>query len=522
MTAGLVFRVGTADETVATGGITHLVEHLALFTQNLSAGHQNGETHDNFTHFFVRGTESQVVAFLDSVCASLRDLPVHRAAVEKDILRTEANGRGFGSAYAQRIERHGAVGPGVVATGELGLAAIDTEQILEWARTYFTRDNVVLWIAGDRIPPGLRLDLPSGARHAVPRAAAIPQAMPAYFPGSQGSVLLDAIVRRSAAAALYSRVLAKSLFRALRQEGGYSYTADCRYEPVDAERARITVYADALPEQQAAVIGGLVDVLAALEAGTIHAEDLSTARTASLDVLDVPHLGAAMLPSTAMDLLMGARVVHPAEVRREYEHITPADLAAIGREMKADALAQIPEGDLEWAGFSPSPRWSRGAVQGARYPRIGDPTTVVVIGNDGVSQTTPHGAATVLFDSCVGYLTWPDGARTLLGADGFRVSVEPSLHLGMTAETIAALDAAAPQGAVIPLPPRAPDEIPQPPSAVSIPKLPTRPLRWRGYGAWAVVVGVITALLSQPPWEPSTRTATWSLRGTSSPDGRSC
>nr|WP_117212210.1 insulinase family protein [Allorhizocola rhizosphaerae] len=30
MAAGLVFRVGQADETLATHGISHLVEHLAL------------------------------------------------------------------------------------------------------------------------------------------------------------------------------------------------------------------------------------------------------------------------------------------------------------------------------------------------------------------------------------------------------------------------------------------------------------------------------------------------------------
>jgi hypothetical protein len=31
LSAGLVFRVGQADETLAWSGITHMVEHLALF-----------------------------------------------------------------------------------------------------------------------------------------------------------------------------------------------------------------------------------------------------------------------------------------------------------------------------------------------------------------------------------------------------------------------------------------------------------------------------------------------------------
>lgn len=70
MRAGLVFRVGVADETLAGAGITHLVEHLALHRQGLADYHFNGATKAAFTHFHVEGAEHEIVAYLDGVCTS--------------------------------------------------------------------------------------------------------------------------------------------------------------------------------------------------------------------------------------------------------------------------------------------------------------------------------------------------------------------------------------------------------------------------------------------------------------------
>ncbi|MBT2467655.1 hypothetical protein J7E97_07175 [Streptomyces sp. ISL-66] len=90
VTAGLLFRVGRADETLATSGITHLVEHLALH-RHVPPGdpHHDGATAPAHTGFQVTGTPAEVVAYLNGVCASLRDLPVERLETEKEILRTE-------------------------------------------------------------------------------------------------------------------------------------------------------------------------------------------------------------------------------------------------------------------------------------------------------------------------------------------------------------------------------------------------------------------------------------------------
>src|SRR4051794_7110628 len=94
MRAGLTFRVGTADETLARSGITHLLEHLALAPLGLTDYHFNGATAPTFPSFYMQGSESDIAGFLPSVCRTIHDLPMARLEVEKEILRTEWSSRG--------------------------------------------------------------------------------------------------------------------------------------------------------------------------------------------------------------------------------------------------------------------------------------------------------------------------------------------------------------------------------------------------------------------------------------------
>ncbi|MGW4048902.1 hypothetical protein [Streptomyces sp. NPDC004721] len=75
---------------------------------------------------------------------------------------------------------------------------------------------------------------------------------------------------------------------------------------------------------------------------------------------------------------------------------------------------------------------------------------------------TPRGPVTVRYDACAAMTVRPDGARALTGHDSFSITVEPTLYQGVTPERIAAIDAAVPAAAHVPMPPRDPDQIPQP------------------------------------------------------------
>ncbi|MYQ45456.1 insulinase family protein, partial [Streptomyces sp. SID4985] len=273
--AGLVFRVGVADETLARTGVTHLVEHLALHRLGVSDYHFNGETKSAFTHFYIEGAEHEVTTYLHTVAASLRELPMERLETEKEILRTEESRR---SSPQLPLWRYGAQGYGLASYPEWGVRELGPDAVRDWAWTWFTRGNAVLWIAGERMPAGLSLGLPEGGRHPMPAVTSALPRTPAYFSDGKGGVLLDAVVTDTAAARLYAGILERELTRALRQEGGYSYTAATDYLPRRDGYAVLTAFADALPAKQDAVLGGFVDVLAGFQAGRIDQAALDAVR----------------------------------------------------------------------------------------------------------------------------------------------------------------------------------------------------------------------------------------------------
>ena len=462
ITAGLFFRVGRADETLPTAGLTHLVEHLALHRLGLSDLHYNGATADTFTLFHVTGDEDEVVTYLNSVCAALRDLPLDRLETEKEILRTEAHGKAGTPMSLMPLWRYGAQGYGLSSCDELGTRTLTADQVRHWAATRFTRDNAVLWLTGDGVPDGLDLDLPAGRSFPAPAASSALPVTPAYLRGDDGHLVFTSVLRRSTAASVFADVLGRALFQDLRQKGGYSYSAEADYSPRDADFATLTAYADALPQKQDAAVGGFVDTFARLRAGRIEQAELESARGKALKRYDTPDLGAALLPSYALSLLLGHRILSPEQHKAELRAVTVADLREVAREAWDAGLLQVPAQGAEWAGLTRAPYYSESGVSGTLHPSLEDDDVTLVIGDRGVTLSTPRGLVTVRYDTCAAMTAHPDGARHLTGLDGFRVAVEPTLFGDVTAERIAVLDAAVPAAAVVPLPARTAEQIPQP------------------------------------------------------------
>ncbi|MFG2979219.1 M16 family metallopeptidase [Streptomyces sp. NPDC048331] len=462
LTAGLLFRVGRADETLATSGITHLVEHLALHHHGLGDLHYNGATALTYTHFHVHGTPADVVAYLNGVCAALHDLPMDRLDTEKEILRTEAAGSGSGPVQASALWRYGSRSFGLAGYAELGLHGITADDVRAWARTRFTAENAVLWITGDTVPEGLDLTLPTGEWHPTPEATSALPTTPAWFPGEDGALVLTSVLPRSTAASLFADVLGKELFRALRQKGGYSYTAAAEYTPRDTDSATVVAYADALPQKQDAMVGAFVDVLAKLRAGRIEQADLDSVRASALARFDLPELAAAKLPAHAMNLLLRHPDLTVAEAKAELEAVTVSDLHQVAEAVWADALVQVPGRGLDWAGLAAAPAESAEVVGGLRHPAVADSGGLLRLAEDGVSQIAPGRRATVRYAECSLMQVFPDGARHLIGHDGFTVAVEPTLYHRITPAELATIDAAVPASVVVRMPPREPSRIPRP------------------------------------------------------------
>ncbi|KOX10646.1 peptidase [Micromonospora sp. NRRL B-16802] len=461
MHAGLTFRVGTADETLARSGITHLIEHLALAPLGLADYHINGMTAPAYTMFHTQGSEADIAAFLTAVCAHLQDLPLARLEVEKEILRTEWSSRGTAAIDDIPLWRHGARDFGLTSYPEWGLGALTADDLREWAARWFTRENAVLWIAGDRVPAGLRLGLPAGVRQPVPVASsALPQT-PAYFVSGSRAVVLDSVVRRSTAANIFSGVLERELYRSLRQDAGLSYTTTTGYEPRGDGYASLRALADALSEKQDAVLGGFIDVLAKMRVGRIEQADLDATVAKREDFLGIAEVDAARLPSYALNVLTGQPNSTIDEHRAELKTVSLTDLHEVAEEMMASALLMVPGGHrADWAGFVAAPTHSADTVDGTTY-RAKQGAGGLRVGTDGVTYLNPSGPLTVRYDSCSAMLAWPDGARQMIGADAIVLHIEPTM-LELPPGTIQAIDAGVPSDRHVTMPARTPDQIPQP------------------------------------------------------------
>ena len=456
LSAGLVFRVGRADETLVTSGITHLLEHLVLFPIERADLHVNGVTSPGATTFRLDDADAdEVVAFFGAVCAGLRNPPVDRLEAEKAILRTEGSGR-EGPAGDLCLWRYGPAGFGLTSFPEYGLGAVTGEDVRAWAATHFTRGNAVLWINGGAPPPELRLDLPEGQRTPYPKAVDVLPRLPAYFTAPVNAAVFDMVVPRSRAAMLYAAVLDRRLYAHLRRELGISYTAAARYQVRDAEHAVVTAVADALPDRRADMCRALVDIVIDLSREAPSEAELATART----LVD----RAASAAASAEDLLAGAL----ADVRPDEPE---PDLLAVARQALDGALAMLPEGcAIGRAGFVRAPSGSPAAVPGDGRVLRNRPESAarLIIGREGVTVRNGLQIATVRYADCRGMLAWPDGARRLFGADAVTVSIEPTMW-DVPAAELARIDTAIPAALTIAQPAREQSQIPQPPAVAKPP-----------------------------------------------------
>ncbi|MEV6928806.1 insulinase family protein [Dactylosporangium sp. NPDC051485] len=494
MIAGLTFRVGQADETLAYRGITHLLEHLVLHGHGLTDYHYNGSTGAVTTVLHMQGGEDDIVAFLNGVCASLQALPLHRLETERQVLAAEESGRSGGPAESLALWRYGARTYGLPAYHEMGLPRITGEDLKRWAAAWFTRQNAVLWVAGERIPPALKLALPDGARRPVPAPTSALRATPAYFSGDGTHVAYDGVVRRGPAASALAGVLERELYRSLRQEDGNSYTAATNYEPRGDGMAVITAVADSVPGKHDAVLGGFVDVLAKLRAGRIEPGDLDAVKAKAEDGLRGPLAEVGRLPSRAMDLLTGAPLRTLEEIRAELQALTVDSLLPVAREMLDGGLLCTPSGhDAEWAGFAPAPVASERPIPGHPFRSRRDGKVSLVVGPTGIGlEREGRAPIAIPFAECAVSLAYPDGGRSLIGFDSLSIRVEPTIY-PVPPDLLARIDAAlAP--VTVPQPPRAPEQIPRPEAPAGPSHGSSKPARSTGRLVGAVIALVLAVV----------------------------
>lgn len=495
--AALVFRVGRADESLARGGLSHLVEHLALHAIGEADSHFNGAVDATTTMFVTHGKPDDVAKFLTSVCDSLRALPMERLEDEKKILETEAQQRDAGLAGQLLLWRYGAASYGLQAYDEHGLATYTADDVQEWVARWFTRQNAAVALVGGPPPEGLRLVLPEGERRPVPEAtSALPQ-LPAYFQTSIKGVALSGIVERSTAATVYVEALGRRLHRVLRRDGALSYTTNVDYSPRTGDTAQIVAYADGLAEARPELAERFLAELDRIADEPMDAEEFAEMVAAVRKPLTSDEYKASRSITHCMAELLGRPHRTTDDLLAELDALKPQDVQDVGRAVLDTALLMLPHGqEPQGARFHPAPTASVVAVEGRVHTRYGEPQAGLIVGPDGATALSGSSMATVRFDRCGAVLAWPDGARLLTGLDGFTVGIEPTLWDG-GAEAVAAIDRHVPAGLVVPMPARPAENIPAPPDGavtsagkrrkgplLDITELPGKVRSWRRRPAW--------------------------------------
>jgi zinc protease len=475
--AALTVRVGCADETFLTAGISHLLEHLALFGLGRPGDHSNGFVDQTRTVFTVEGDDSEICGFLGALTRQLADPPVQRLDDERGVIDAEHGRRGLGPADSQLIWRYGAASYGLAGMEQLGVRRVSGADLGEWSRRFATRANSVLWISGPP-PAGLRLHLPDGHAQPAPdpRRSILPWS-PAWFTGPDDRVILDALVTRSWAASALSELLRGRLVDELRTRRAVAYSPDTAYLRLTRDTARLIASTDLVAGRQSEGVRPMLNMLEKLgsQADSAHAVQpgeleawVARQRRGALD----PQQGLGQLDAAAWDILHGDPVQDHRQWLHEVAQVSGEQVAAVAREACETLLAQIPQGlaplEEKWqaAPSSQQPRFT-----GREYPslhRDRRPPSSIRLGAEGITILAGEDHLSVARDSTVAVLRWSDGRRVLVGADGIRLQVEPTLWRD-GAELVAQVDAQWAGDLAIDMGTRPPNAVPKPAPAPAMP-----------------------------------------------------
>lgn len=467
LTAGLLVRVGSADETLVSAGTTHLLEHLALFGLGRPGDHSNAFVDQTVTMFHCTGEESTVTEFFAGLCRQLVNPPIERLADEREVLRAEYAQRGTSAEGRLLAWRYGAVSYGVSAASGIGLDGVTPERLVAWSHRYATRGNVALWLTGPP-PAGLQLNLPDGEPIPPPDPwrTVLPQ-LPAFLTGPDDGVAVHAVLERGYANQALAELLQGRLIDELRTRRAVAYSPQADYRPLTADVARLLLLSDLVPGRQSDGVRAFLAVLHEFAEGAVSEDDVARWRADAVRALtDDRDRGAGRLPGLAWQLLYDRPLDSRDEVVAQLEAVRTEEIVARAGAVLSAALALIPRGVRvvrdPWVS---APATVLEPVAGVSYQHLEaaqDAPERLVAGDAGI---TWHGGAgrhvTVTRDTAVAIQVWPDGRRAIHGADANVVVVEPTLWESGR-QIVEQVDRLWPAELVIPMPQRPIGDIPTP------------------------------------------------------------
>jgi len=422
-TATLLFRVGRGDETLPTSGLTHLVEHLALFPIGRTEFPSNGMVDDCFTVFYASGTPEQAWGFLRSVARNLGALPLDRLEIEKRILFTENSSGGGGGSPARLMSlRYGARSFGLATFGEYGLRRIEAHEVHAWAQERFVRENAALWLSGPP-PESLGLELQDGRRRAPPEPEPLQGlVLPAQMSEGTGGVGIGTVGRRSTALSTGLGIAVHRAHDLLRLDAGLSYGVSGTYAPLGSEVAHLTIGADCLDTHALSVRDEILRVLRELSEQGPSEEELRDARAERARSARDPVEARGWLDYGARQVLLSGDVPSPEDLVVEMEGLASADVAEAISRILSEAIILAPLGTPLPAAFTEYGTLPVETIVGRTYRqtpmRVGRNTKVVASEEGLTLHSLEQPPLTIRFQQCAGLLRWNQNRLTVLALDG--------------------------------------------------------------------------------------------------------
>ncbi|ONI78495.1 hypothetical protein BWI15_01065 [Kribbella sp. ALI-6-A] len=442
--ATLTFAVGAQDETLPTVGIAHALEHLVMSTVRRLPITIDATVDTTTTSFLASGSPARVGEFLNGICAALSAPPVERLEVEAGVLAAEDGWVTHPMAALLYNVRYGNRGAGLDWLDGPGPDGLTGDQVIAFARRWFTADNAVLQLTGP-IPEGLKLSLPTGGRPRHGRYAARsfdgPVAVGFGIPGA--AVLLslpDGDAARTSV--LATDVLQQRIEEMCRHVGGHSYVVDSDSVHQPDGTTDWVLYAEAREGTEDAVAQAVAEALTDLAANGPSEEELRLA----LDRFDEERATfdtelSAEFAALRRELFdePEAEPLDPDRVRA----VRPDELAAVLRAALPSAIGYATEESLEqWTklGFQAVPLCPVGgelpAGQEFRPHRVARLFSrearemTLVLAPDGLAIRDNDGVHRLPWDGVAGVMRAGDGTTVVFGADGCVFPVSGDLYRG--------------------------------------------------------------------------------------------
>ena len=429
--AGLTCRVGMADEPLPQRGISHLVEHLTLSAMTGTSERHNGFVDQMTTNFVVHGTPAEVAGYFATVCAALAAPDAARLPLETQVLRAEAARRGSDTAASIMNWRTGASGYGALAYRELFLERPNIDWLRYWIARYFTADNAVFWCTGP-IPDGLSLPLPAGERRPTPEPVWLPEQYPAWNVDEVGGVVLSLIRSASVVDSVAVEVARTRLFDQLRVKLGLSYDVGVRSDELGTGQVHTLLHADCVPAQAVKVRDAFVTELRRL--GLYGPTDDEVARVTSSVARSISESDGSDVASRARAHLLGRPFLSSDEVLAAMGSIDTVTVRDRLESMADTALWVVP-GEVGWRDhryvqLRPwSTTWATGVPTPIAVPATPEDRRSIAYDVSCITVFLDpefRCPVTVEFERCAALVCSTNGSRSLVGADGFTVLIEPA------------------------------------------------------------------------------------------------